>query len=116
MPPAGQRRGHLAPIPYDATDPDPSGYWRLIALTAKKGGGDIAPFPFLMPARIKTCLMRTAGGGMHQICVDLENRLITSTPSMIRAMPIMAGRSSDCLKKTKPMAEISTMPTPDQMA
>ena len=35
---------------------------------------------------------------------------------MIRAIPIMAGRSSFCPCQIQAAAAISTMPTPDQMA
>src|SRR5690606_17005516 len=50
-------------------------------------------------------------------CVTLfENRLITTTPPMISPRPMMAGPSSFCLNRTRPISEISTTPSPLQIA
>jgi hypothetical protein len=51
-----------------------------------------------------------------QCPVVFENRLITATPAMIKAIPSRAGRSSFCPKTAQPMQAISTMPRPDQIA
>ena len=52
----------------------------------------------------------------HQWETELEKILITNTPAMISARPEIAAKSRCCLNATHPMAEISTMPIPDQMA
>src|SRR5690606_24591296 len=50
-------------------------------------------------------------------CVTLfENRLITTTPPMISPRPMMAGPSSFCLNRSRPISEISTTPSPLQIA
>lgn len=53
---------------------------------------------------------------LNQCAVERENTLITTTPAQIRPMPSNAGRSSFCLNTNRPISEISTMPTPDQIA
>lgn len=47
---------------------------------------------------------------------ELEKTLMTTTPAMIRASPMMAARSRCCLKTKKPISAIRMIPTPDQMA
>jgi len=47
---------------------------------------------------------------------DLENVLMTITPATIMARPASAGPSRDCRNSTQPAIEISTMPSPLQMA
>ncbi len=46
----------------------------------------------------------------------LENRLSTSTPATISAMPISAGTSSRCRYSSAPVMHISAIPTPDHTA
>ncbi len=58
----------------------------------------------------------TPRGRRGQWDTDFENTFITTTPAMIRPMPTSAGVSRCCLNSTAPTMEISTMPTPDQMA
>lgn len=47
---------------------------------------------------------------------DFEKTFITTTPAMMRPMPIIAGASRCCLKSSALTMEMSTMPTPDQIA
>jgi hypothetical protein len=47
---------------------------------------------------------------------DREKTFMTTTPEMISAIPINAGASNFCPKSSQPVSEISTIPTPDQMA
>src|SRR5690625_1886765 len=50
-------------------------------------------------------------------CVTLlEKTLMITTPITMKAMPRIAGRSSDCLNRRKPTREIRTMPTALQIA
>ena len=46
---------------------------------------------------------------------DFEKTFITTTPAMMRPMPIIAARPC-CLKSSALTMEMSTMPTPDQIA
>lgn len=39
-----------------------------------------------------------------------------NTPAIIRANPMIAGKSRCCLKMKKPINAINTIPIPDQMA
>ena len=57
-----------------------------------------------------------AGCGGAQWETDFEKTFITTTPAMMRPMPIIAGPSRCCLKTSAPTMEMSTMPTPDQIA
>jgi len=57
-----------------------------------------------------------APGNDPQCGIDFEKRLMTRTPAMMSAMPAIAGASSDCRYTSQPASEISTMPTPDQIA
>ncbi|MNG29174.1 hypothetical protein D3C84_1145580 [compost metagenome] len=41
---------------------------------------------------------------------------MTTTPIIINASPIIAGKSGICLKKTAPIMVIKTIPTPDHIA
>ena len=66
--------------------------------------------------RYRYSLSRALPGTTVQCADERENRLITSTPAQIRPMPTMAAASSFCLNTNKPIREISTMPTPDQIA
>lgn len=43
-------------------------------------------------------------------------RWSTAMPAMMRTVPAIAGRSSDSLKKTTPIAFTPAMPTPDHSA
>src|SRR5258705_480775 len=51
-----------------------------------------------------------------QCPTDREKRLMTSTPAMISPMPIRAAASRCCPNHNQLTTEISTMPTPDQIA
>ncbi|GEM_PF-866848 len=55
-------------------------------------------------------------GGSFQCPTVLENRLITTTPPTIIARPAMAGGSSLWRKTTAPITEITTTPSPLQIA
>ena len=73
-----------------------------------------------------TCASVAGAAGREQLArggccgaqweTDFEKTFITTTPAMMRPMPIIAGASRCCLKSSALTMEMSTMPTPDQIA
>lgn len=52
----------------------------------------------------------------RQCTLEVEKTFTTTTPAMISPMPASAAPSSAWRNQIQPIAEISTMPTPDQIA
>ncbi len=53
---------------------------------------------------------------MYQFDCVLESKKIIITPEIINNIPIKAGKSKFCLKKTYPTKVTSTIPIPDHIA